>query len=270
VLYLNTKFPDARLLGLGFSLGANVMTRYVALEGRNCRLSSACVLGCPWDLSQVTRRLEKGFFSRHIYSKGMGRNVVSVIRKNLSNLQKANPKLITPYLPKLLESRSILLREVDEMAIRLIGGPSPPFPFASAWDYYSWASNREIIGQIRTPLLIVNAKDDPIVLESPSMEQDSGYSALILTRGGGHLGWFNGSQKYVKGPQRWVRKPVLEWLRSTAEDLVIPNRTSLEVEEVGGFIREIGRPEIAFRVISTGILIDWQEKNSSSGLLAGL
>ena len=33
-------------MGIGYSLGANVLTRYLAEEGENSRLVSGCVLGC--------------------------------------------------------------------------------------------------------------------------------------------------------------------------------------------------------------------------------
>ena len=46
MLYIRTKYPKAPLLGIGFSLGANVITRYVAEEGDKCRLVSAVALGC--------------------------------------------------------------------------------------------------------------------------------------------------------------------------------------------------------------------------------
>ena len=46
MLYVRTKYPRAPLLGVGFSLGANVVTRYVAEEGDKCRLVSAVALGC--------------------------------------------------------------------------------------------------------------------------------------------------------------------------------------------------------------------------------
>lgn len=46
LLYISHRYPRAPLLGLGFSLGANVLTRYVAEEGENCRLVSACALAC--------------------------------------------------------------------------------------------------------------------------------------------------------------------------------------------------------------------------------
>jgi len=46
LIYIKNKFPNAPLLGVGFSLGANVITRYVAEEKDDCLLSAACALGC--------------------------------------------------------------------------------------------------------------------------------------------------------------------------------------------------------------------------------
>lgn len=46
LLYISYRYPRAPLLGLGFSLGANIMTRYVAEEGEECRLISVCALSC--------------------------------------------------------------------------------------------------------------------------------------------------------------------------------------------------------------------------------
>lgn len=46
VVYISQKYPRAPLLGLGFSLGANVMIRYLSEEGDKCRLRAACGLGC--------------------------------------------------------------------------------------------------------------------------------------------------------------------------------------------------------------------------------
>lgn len=44
--YIKKKFPRAPLLGLGFSLGANVMTRYLAEEGEDSRMAAACAVAC--------------------------------------------------------------------------------------------------------------------------------------------------------------------------------------------------------------------------------
>jgi hypothetical protein len=44
--FISQQFPDARLLGLGFSLGSNVLTRYLGEEGTETRLHSVCALAC--------------------------------------------------------------------------------------------------------------------------------------------------------------------------------------------------------------------------------
>jgi predicted alpha/beta-fold hydrolase len=44
LMYISYSYPHAPLLGLGFSIGANKLTRYLAEEGENSRLLSACIL----------------------------------------------------------------------------------------------------------------------------------------------------------------------------------------------------------------------------------
>ena len=51
MLYIAQFYPHALLLELGFSLGANILTRYVAEEGKSCRLVSACALASVCILS---------------------------------------------------------------------------------------------------------------------------------------------------------------------------------------------------------------------------
>lgn len=46
LMYISNLYPKAPLLGLGFSLGSNVMTRYIAEEGEKSRLVAGCALAC--------------------------------------------------------------------------------------------------------------------------------------------------------------------------------------------------------------------------------
>jgi uncharacterized protein len=46
LIYITKRYPRAPLLGIGFSLGANVLTRYIAEEGENSRLVAGCALAC--------------------------------------------------------------------------------------------------------------------------------------------------------------------------------------------------------------------------------
>jgi hypothetical protein len=46
LMYISHRYPKATLHGLGFSLGSNVMTKYMAEEGEQTRLHSGCALAC--------------------------------------------------------------------------------------------------------------------------------------------------------------------------------------------------------------------------------
>lgn len=52
LLYISHLYPKAPLLGVGFSLGANVLTRYLAQEGEHSRLVAGCALACVCVLYQ--------------------------------------------------------------------------------------------------------------------------------------------------------------------------------------------------------------------------
>lgn len=53
-LFVSKMFPKAKLVGIGFSLGANVITKYLGEEGVNSRLAGACVLACLSSDSPLT------------------------------------------------------------------------------------------------------------------------------------------------------------------------------------------------------------------------
>lgn len=53
LIYISSTFPNAPLHGLGFSLGANVLTRYLGEEGEMSRLRSGLALACVSFLSRL-------------------------------------------------------------------------------------------------------------------------------------------------------------------------------------------------------------------------
>ena len=55
-LFLADLFPSAPMFGLGFSLGAALMTRYLGEQGQNCRLEAAVVLCAPLELRAMSKK----------------------------------------------------------------------------------------------------------------------------------------------------------------------------------------------------------------------
>lgn len=84
-----------------------------------------------------------------------------------------------------------------------------------------------------------------------------------VTPRGGHLGWFEGGwfgglNVFGGPPPRWVRKPLLEWLQATGEDL----GTEFDAEGLpaviakNGFTLEEGKPDVGYKVLGKGVKVD--------------
>ncbi|KAH8117410.1 AB-hydrolase YheT [Phellopilus nigrolimitatus] len=266
LMYISQRYPKAPLLGLAFSLGANVIIRYLAEEGEHSRLRAGCTLGCPWDLVLNSSRIEENFFLRNVYSKGMGSNLTNLMKRNAPAILKLPENRITPLMPELYSLKSPTLLDFDSRITRNVGGSSPPFPFTTAWAYYEWASSHRCLGDVRVPLLAMNAADDPMVRHLPLDVGDNGRVALIVTAGGGHLGWFES----VGGRcvRRWVTRPVIEWLRAVGEDLESGPSHILQITEVDGWTTEVGREGLGFKILGDEGEIKGIE--GEGGLFAGL
>ncbi|KAJ4479033.1 Alpha/Beta hydrolase protein [Lentinula aciculospora] len=300
-IYLAHTYPRAPQLGLGFSLGANVMVRYLAEEGERSRLESACVLGNPWDLVKNNWALEHTFLGKQIYSKGMANNLVNVLKLHSKALEKVDPptpsgtskyepdstqaSLVCAAYHAALSLRNPPLSVFDNTFTRVGGGGPPVWPLASADAYYKHSSSHHVVPHVRKPLLAINSTDDPVVVHAPTSPEEvgSGYTVVVLTEGGGHLGWFEPSSgRVLLGTdvsklhvRRWMTKPALEWLRLAAEVLVHghPEHPPKEVfVDEGGWIREVNgaREGLGCRTVDSGDLIDGTELKKEPGMLQGL
>ncbi|GAW25416.1 putative alpha beta fold family [Rosellinia necatrix] len=72
VKWLRQTYPNRPLFGLGFSLGANIMTNYIGEEGVNCQLKAAIVISSPWNLEVGNKVLKSTWIGHEIYQKTLG------------------------------------------------------------------------------------------------------------------------------------------------------------------------------------------------------
>lgn len=72
--YISHVAPSASLHGIGFSLGANVLAKYLGQAGAQTALKSGSILGCPFDFYEGHIYLSSTWMSR-IYSKAMAGNL---------------------------------------------------------------------------------------------------------------------------------------------------------------------------------------------------
>ena len=95
-----------------------------------------------------------------------------------------------------LAQRATTVREFDEAIT------APSFGHRNADAYYRTAGSAQRIDKVKIPTLCIQASDDPISLyEAIPFEaiENSQNLALIVTQGGGHLGWMCGSSGGILG-----------------------------------------------------------------------
>ena len=186
----------------------------------------------------------------------MGNNLRNLVKKHLKALAQDPEHIVAKAAGAALNLNNPTLDKFDDTFTKIAGGPSPHFPFPDANTYYRWGSSHNMVQHITVPFLAINASDDPIVRHVPMNNGGNGLVVMELTKGGGHLGWFQAGPGYV---DRWTTKPVLEWLKLMVQDVVHdpkPRGLPLFVGE-DGFLREEGVDNLlGCKEIEGGGLID--------------
>ncbi|KAI8606921.1 Alpha/Beta hydrolase protein, partial [Chytriomyces sp. MP71] len=211
IRHIHERNPASTLIGAGFSLGANILMKYVGEEGERCLLSSAVSVANPFDLHLGLVGLHSTWLGKEVYSKVMTRSLIDIYKRHRNKFEKS-PDHPTHSGP--IESHKILkaryLPDFDELATRRI------FGFRSVSEYYRMGSSAQYLPDVRIPCLLLSDLDDPIAQRSAIPVADvlgNPYLVLATTRCGGHIGWFEG---WVV-PTRWFPTPVMEFVNAIVD-----------------------------------------------------
>ncbi|KFY77305.1 hypothetical protein V499_03288 [Pseudogymnoascus sp. VKM F-103] len=225
VKWLRLKYPNRPLFGIGFSLGANILTNYIGEEGESCQLKAAVVISNPWNLELGSMALQRTWMGKEVYSKVMAGNMKKLVERHAEQIEKHTNINMDRV-------RNVTyLHEFD----REVQGPTWGYPTEGA--YYRDASSVDSLLGVRIPLLAINAQDDPIAIDEaiPYEEfKQNPYTVLCTTSLGGHLSWF----ETLSNGDRWHAKPAVNFLNSMALDVdmnsMIPRKVNVGVETANG------------------------------------
>jgi len=179
---IHSKYPKALLFAVGYSLGANILTKYVGEAKNNTLLTAAIAYGNPWDLVQVDAHLSRPLY-KIVYNYTLGRNLVDWMKNHVKIFEQRKDIDIS----KVLMSKYV--REFDDRLVRRV------YNFSSVDEYYDKASSSHVVGDISIPFLALNSFDDPICTKTAVPFQKCEYNKnimLVCTRHGGHLAWNQG------------------------------------------------------------------------------
>jgi len=202
---LRARRPCAPLHAVGYSLGGNVLLKYLGETGAASGLESAVAVSVPFRLDQCADRIGQGFSK--IYQAHFMRAMLTYVRdKQARFLREGHSEGLAR-----LEGLGPLdrMRTFWDFDGRVT---APLHGFADARDYYRKSSSRYFLGDIRTRTLMIQALDDPFVFPHslPTPNELSSCTRFERHAKGGHVGFVEGSLRH---PGYYLERRIPQWLR---------------------------------------------------------
>lgn len=204
VRHLRAQRPMAPLYAAGYSLGGNVLLKYLGESGDNSQIQGAVAVSVPFRLDQCADRIGMGFSK--VYQAHFMREMVAYIKQKqrlFAHSGQADQLSILEKLGPLDGMRTFW--DFDGRVTAPLHG------FSDAQDYYKRSSSRYFLNAIRTPTLLIQAKDDPFVFAHSlpeASELASGIEFELLAKGG-HVGFIEGSPRR---PSYYLERRIPQWL----------------------------------------------------------
>ena len=202
---IRRRHPAVPLAAVGFSLGGNVLLKWLGTQGRNAGLSAAVAVSAPMLLNLCSDRMDIGF--SRLYRNQLLRELKDYIQGKKTHLKKTGNCLEADKLERLGDLSAIRsFWEYDGQVVAALYG------FKDAMDYYDQSSSRQYLKSIATPTLIIHSRDDPFMTPQviPTAAELSPAVRLEITAGGGHVGFVSGA---VPGfPRYWLEQRIPAFL----------------------------------------------------------
>jgi uncharacterized protein len=172
---LPTELTSGGIVGVGYSLGANLLLKFLGERGRAAPLLAAVAVSAPLDLVATAERLKQR--RNFIYHR-------SLLNHMRSETLAAGSALSVGERLAVKAARTLWQFDNDFTA--------PRNGYAGAGDYYTRNSCGNFLDRIAVPTLMIHAFDDPITPAAPygSYEWHRNRKLVpLLTRYGGHVGF---------------------------------------------------------------------------------
>lgn len=206
--------PGTPVAAVGYSLGGNVLLKYLGESGDESRICTAVAVSVPFRLDLCADAINRGF--SRAYQAFLLRSLKRNLGEKFSRIRSPLP------LAPMHSARSF--REFDDAATGPLHG------FRGAADYYRESSSRQFLRHIKTPTLILHSKDDPFMTPAviPADEELSLRVTLELSESGGHVGYVAGTIPFR--PRYWLEERITRHMSDLRADCETSRSRAAAVE----------------------------------------
>ncbi len=195
---------------LGFSLGVNMLLKYLGEGPARRDIVGAAAVSAPIDLAATARRILAP--RNRVYHRYVLRAIKREVLGSRSEMTLEERRMV------------VRARTVTELDDRFI---APRNGYRGAADYYARNSAQDWLPKIRHRTLVIHSFDDPWIPAEAYRRIDweaNPMVSAVLTRSGGHIG-FHGQDSPVPWHDR-----VLGAFFSTLGDDILPRRSAEAME----------------------------------------
>ena len=187
---------EGPMVAAGYSLGGNVLLKYLGENGVSTPLDGAAAVCVPLNLHDSAIALSTGFSKLYQYHL-------------LKRMKKAVRRKFDQYTAAFDWHRTMAAKTFAEFDDAIT---APLHGFSGKDEYYDKCSSIEFLADICTPTLIINALDDPFMTPAalPAAEKLSDSVQIELSDHGGHVGFINGGLPW--NPEYYLPGRIINYL----------------------------------------------------------
>lgn len=197
--------PKSPLFLIGFSLGGNVLLKWLGEQGMQIdpAVRAAAAISVPFDLGVAAHQIDHGIGRLYgmAFLRTLKQKAIAKEKRHHGLVDPAAVRQITSYL------------QFDDQVTAPIHG------FKDANDYWRRCSAKHFLSGIRRPTLIIHAKDDPFLpasyLPTKRWSQSKWLVAEVVEEGG-HVGFIAGRSPWEE--TYWTESRTIQFLTSFVKD----------------------------------------------------
>lgn len=205
---VSERYPEVPLALVGYSLGGAMTLNYLARERTPVSLFAASAVSVPLQLGACADRLDQGF--SRLYRKHLLAELCKTWAAKAERLAVLGDEVAAGHIrERLARGPFTSFRVFDDTLMAGIHG------FRDGEDYYTRCSPRQSLASITTPVLVLQAADDPFLAPEclPTTRELSPAVHLEISPRGGHVGFIEAGTHW-REPSYYLERRIPHFLQA--------------------------------------------------------